>query len=77
MLGGGISLATFATSDVALAEDNSVKMPFRILGNTGLAVSVLGFGFWASLGSKSDELDKDKTVAKAKTILNAARTAGM
>ena len=62
---------------MAEAETDTVKMPFRILGNTGLAVSVLGFGFWASLGSKSDELDKDKTVTKAKTILHAARTAGM
>lgn len=67
-----------ASSDTAIEPGpESVQMRFRILGNTGLAVSVLGFGFWASLGSKADELDKAKTVAKAKTILAAARKHGI
>ena len=28
------------------------SMPYRMLGNTGLQVSVLSFGFWATYGVK-------------------------
>ena len=71
-------MAAALSTDVVHAEEaESPTIPFRMLGSTGLAVSVLGFGFWASLGSKSDELDREKTVKKAKSILHAARSAGM
>ena len=44
-------------------------MPHRMLGNTGLQVSVLSYGFWATFGAKDGLLDEEG-VAKAKEILN-------
>jgi aryl-alcohol dehydrogenase-like predicted oxidoreductase len=33
-------------------------MAYRMLGNTGLQVSVLSFGFWATYGTKDDLNDQ-------------------
>ncbi|CAM9833606.1 unnamed protein product [Ectocarpus fasciculatus] len=52
-------------------------MYYRMLGNTGLKVSVLSYGFWATFGSKSD-LQKDaEGVKTAKKCLTVARKAGI
>lgn len=52
------------------------KMYYRMLGNTGLQVSVLSFGFWATFGVK-DDLQKRQGINKAKDILRVARTNGV
>lgn len=54
----------------------SFKMPHRILGNTGLQVSVLSYGFWATFGAKSD-LKSDAGLEKAKDCLRKARDYGV
>ncbi|MBX2803970.1 MAG: aldo/keto reductase [Myxococcales bacterium] len=49
---------------------------YRMLGNTGLQVSVLSYGFWATFGVKQG-LTEDQGVAAAKEILHAARQGGI
>lgn len=51
-------------------------MYYRILGNTGLAASVFGFGFWATFGVKSGLIDRPG-IDQAKTILSIARQGGI
>ena len=51
----GLSAATAACADVE--ED---KMYSRMLGNAGLKVSVLSYGFWATFGWKKSDLQKDQ-----------------
>jgi len=51
-------------------------MPHRMLGNTGLQVSVLSYGFWATFGVK-DGLTEAEGVQRAKACLNAARQGGV
>lgn len=51
-------------------------MYYRMLGNTGLQVSVLSYGFWATFGVKQG-LTEAQGVTAAKEILHAARTAGI
>ncbi len=34
-------------------KDDDYEMEYRMLGNTGLKVSTLGFGFWATFGGKA------------------------
>jgi len=51
-------------------------MAYRILGDTGLQVSVLSFGFWATFGVKSDLLDQEG-IDVAKRILRVARRGGI
>jgi len=51
-------------------------MKYRMLGNTGLQVSVLSYGFWASFGSKGDAKG-DAGLAAAKECLSVARAAGV
>ena len=53
-----------------------MSMPHRLLGQTGLQVSVLSYGFWATFGVK-DGLTGDDGIARAKEILAAARSAGI
>jgi aryl-alcohol dehydrogenase-like predicted oxidoreductase len=55
---------------------NEPTMYYRMLGNTGLQVSVLSFGFWATYGSKSDLKDQDG-IDVAKACLTVARRAGV
>jgi hypothetical protein len=55
--------------------DTTYKMPMRMLGHTGLQVSVLSYGFWATFGDKSDLKDNDGLEA-AKACLRTARKYG-
>lgn len=48
----------------------------RVLGNTGMLVSVVGLGFWASFGTKAD-LRGEKGINKAKECMRIARDAGI
>ena len=52
------------------------KMLYRMMGNTGLQVSVLSFGFWATFGSK-ERLTKQAGIDMAKDILRVARKNGI
>ena len=52
------------------------SMAYRMLGNTGLQVSVLSYGFWATFGVK-DGLTGDAGVERAKDCLRVAREAGV
>lgn len=40
-------------------ETKKQKMYYRMLGNTGLQVSVLAYGFWATFGAKEDLTDQE------------------
>ena len=51
-------------------------MYYRMLGNTGLQVSVLSYGFWATFGAKEGLLD-DEGIQKAKECLKTARLGGV
>jgi aryl-alcohol dehydrogenase-like predicted oxidoreductase len=51
-------------------------MYYRMLGNTGLQVSVLSYGFWATFGVKSD-LKDSAGVEMAKECLRTARNGGI
>lgn len=51
-------------------------MPMRMMGNTGLQVSVLSYGFWATFGVKSDLKDTEG-INVAKACLTVARDAGI
>jgi voltage-dependent potassium channel beta subunit len=52
------------------------KMYYRMLGNTGLQVSVLSYGFWATFGAKEDLTDEEG-IAMAKKCLLLARDNGV
>ena len=52
------------------------KMKYRMLGNTGLQVSVLSFGFWATFGTK-DSLKDEAGLASCLACLRTARDAGV
>ncbi len=51
-------------------------MPHRLLGHSGLQVSALSLGFWATFGVK-EELSGDAGVDRAVEVLRAARDAGI
>ena len=51
-------------------------MLYRMMGNTGLQVSVLSYGFWATFGVK-DRLSNDAGIQAAKELLHQARMAGV
>lgn len=51
-------------------------MYYRLLGNTGLQVSVLSYGFWATFGVK-DRLSEQKGIDQAKKLLTLARKNGI
>lgn len=51
-------------------------MYYRMLGNTGLQVSVLSYGFWATFGAK-DDLTDQQGIDVAKSCLRVARDAGI
>ena len=77
-------LLTLLTGSVAYAADYNrisscdaeFKMPYRMLGNTGLQVSFLSYGFFASFGSKND-LKSDDGVSMAKECLRVAKDHGV
>ena len=66
----GPSLSAVQMSEAA------AKMPYRLLGNTGLAVSVLSYGTWATYGAK-DELMGKQGVDVCKQCFRVARNAGV
>ena len=51
-------------------------MPFRMLGRTGLQVSVFSYGFWATFGVK-DGLTDDEGIERAMECLRVARAGGV
>ena len=51
-------------------------MYYRMMGSTGIQVSVLSYGFWATYGVKSD-LSGDQGIETAKELLKIARGAGV
>jgi voltage-dependent potassium channel beta subunit len=61
---------------MAAENENDNSMAFRVLGNTGLQVSVFSFGFWGTYGSKAD-LKDDEGLEAAKDVLRAAREVGV
>merc|ERR1719410_3181072 len=63
-------------SGSVMASKPTVDMAFRMLGNTGLQVSVLSFGFWATFGVKG-RLTKQQGVDMAKNIMRCARINGV
>ena len=63
------------TATVQMSEA-AAKMPYRLLGNTGLAVSVLSYGTWATYGAK-DELMGKQGVDVCKQCFRIARNAGV
>jgi len=50
-------------------------MYYRMMGSTGLQVSVLSYGFWATFGVK-EGLTHDEGIAMAKKCLSTARKGG-
>ena len=48
-----------------------------ILGNTGLQVSVLSYGFWATFGVKPDLKGDTEGIETAKACLRTARNHGV
>lgn len=68
-------MAYSAGGTVQMSE-STAKMPYRLLGNTGLAVSVLSYGTWATYGAK-DDLMGVEGVAVCKTCFRIARDAGV
>ncbi len=52
------------------------SMYYRMLGSTGLQVSVLSYGFWATFGAKTDLKDQ-AGLERAKDCLRVARAAGV
>ncbi len=59
-----------------MTDSKSTTMYYRMLGSTGLQVSVLSFGFWATYGVKHG-LKGDEGVAVAKQCLRLARQSGI
>lgn len=51
-------------------------MYYRMMGNTGLQVSVLSYGFWATYGVK-ENLTGEEGIKTAKELLRIARQAGV
>jgi len=58
------------------AKQDDPGMEYRMLGGTGLKVSVLSFGFWATYGAKGD-LKDEAGVKRAIEVMQACRDAGI
>lgn len=52
------------------------KMYYRMMGNTGIQVSVISYGFWATYGIK-DRLSGDSGVKTAKELMSMVRYYGV
>ena len=52
------------------------NMYYRMMGNTGIQVSVLSYGFWATYGIK-DRLSGKAGVETAKELMRMTRNAGV
>lgn len=70
------TLVASTTTTPSTTCDKDFKMPHRVLGKTGMAVSVLSFGFWATFGAK-DDLQKQEGLERAKDCLRTAREHGV
>jgi len=57
-------------------DKSDQKMYYRMLGGTGLQVSVLSFGFWATYGVK-EGLTNDEGITMAKECMSLARQKGI
>ncbi len=68
------SMCSVAEAKASYSDPN--EMAFRVLGNSGLQVSVLSYGFWATYGAKADMMDQEG-INKAKDILRIARKGGI
>ena len=51
-------------------------MRYRMMGNTGIQVSVLSYGFWATYGIK-DDMKGDQGIERAKSMMRVAREGGI
>ena len=60
-------------SELNMTDEN---MYYRMMGNTGIQVSVLSYGFWATYGIK-DRLSGDEGVKTAKELMGMVRTNGV
>ena len=58
------------------ADEQSEHMYYRMMGNTGVQVSVLSYGFWATYGIK-DRLSGKEGVKTAKELMRIVRNAGV
>ena len=52
------------------------EMYYRMMGNTGIQVSVLSYGFWATYGIK-ERLSGEEGVSTAKDLMTMVREAGV
>jgi len=57
-------------------DADAAAMKYRLLGNTGLAVSVLSYGTWATYGAKEDLMGKSG-IEICKECFTTARKAGV
>ena len=57
-------------------DKSDQKMYYRMLGGTGLQVSVLSFGFWATYGVK-EGLTNGEGITMAKECMSLARQKGI
>ena len=55
---------------------SSENMYYRMMGNTGIQVSILSYGFWATYGVKN-RLQDSEGVEMAKECMKIARNAGV
>ena len=79
MLAATCALMALATPRVSTPKMDAAaapEMPYRLLGNTGLAVSVLSYGTWVTYGAKEDLMGKSG-VEMAKDCFRVARKAGV
>jgi aryl-alcohol dehydrogenase-like predicted oxidoreductase len=65
-----------SSSAVTSTLADPIKMPYRLLGKTGLQVSVLSYGFFATIGSKSD-LQDTAGLEVSKACMRRARDMGV
>ena len=70
-----VIIANFSTSK-ANCEEKKPQLYYRMLGSTGLQVSVLSYGFWATFGAKEDLADRTG-IDIAKQCLTVARDGGV
>ena len=59
-----------------MSKNKADQMYHRMLGNTGLQVSILSYGFWATFGVK-DSLLEEEGISMAKECLKTARDNGV
>lgn len=76
----GLTSASLSSSTCSLElapPPPAMAMAFRMLGNTGLQISVLSFGFWATFGVKSGLGYEQEGINRAKECMRVVRRAGV